>query len=121
MKDIFKDIITIEGVHGVIVIAGDGQVVVSAFSSGYGDEQSRLGRFDWSSFAGELSDIHEAEFVFDSKRLYVRKARPGYVLVLLEDLAPVSMVRLNCEILLPSLDRIKPGRKFGQIFKRRKA
>lgn len=121
MKDIFKDIITIEGVHGVIVIAGDGQVVASAFSSGYGDEQSRLGRFDWSSFVSELSEIHEAEFVFDSKRLYVRKARPGYVLVLLEDLAPVSMVRLNCEILLPSLDRIKPGRKFGQLFKRRKA
>ncbi|MBS0013078.1 MAG: hypothetical protein KFF46_03830 [Desulfobacterales bacterium] len=120
MKDIFKDIITIEGVHGVIVIAGNGQVVTSAFSSGYGDEQSRLGRFDWSSFAGELSEIGEAEFVFDSKRLYVRKARPGYVVVVLDDLAPVSMVRLNCEILLPSLERIKPGRRFGQIFKRRK-
>lgn len=121
MKNTFTDITTIEGVHGVIVIAGDGQVTTSEFSSGHEDEKTRLGKFDWSPFVGQLAGIDEAEFVFDNRRLYVRRAKSGYLLVLLDDLAPVSMVRLNCEILLPFLDRINSGRRFGQIFKRRKS
>ncbi len=119
MKDIFKDIMNIEGVHGVIVLSGAGQVMLSQFSPPYADEQSRLGSIDWTNFIGELADIEEAEFVFDRRRLYTRKTGTNFFLVALDDLAPVSMVRLNCEILLPSLDRLKPGRKLGKLFKKR--
>lgn len=119
MKDIFRDILSIEGVHGVAVINGQGELQLSRFSNEYKDEESRLGRLDWSLFVSELADTLEAEFVFERRRLYVRKIQPGFFITVLDDIAPVSMVRLNCEILQSSLDRLKPGGRLGQILKKR--
>lgn len=109
----------IEGVHGVIVIAADGTVMMSRFSDAHGAEQSRIGKIEWASFVAELAEADEAELVFDRRRIYARKIRAGFFLAILDDIAPVSMVRLNCEILLPSLDRLKPAGRIGKILKKR--
>ncbi|MFW6428542.1 MAG: hypothetical protein ACOCY3_01495 [Desulfosalsimonas sp.] len=119
MKDIFKDVISIEGVHGVAVIDAQGEVLLSRFAEGYKEEESRFAGMDWSLLISELVDTLEAEFVFERRRLYIRKIRPGFFITVLDDIAPVSMVRLNCEILQSSLDRIKPGGRIGQILKKR--
>lgn len=119
MKDIFKDILSIEGVHGVAVIDIQGGLLLSRFSDRYKDEESRLGRMDWSLLISELADTREAEFVFERRRLYIRKVQPGFFITVLDDIAPISMVRLNCEILQSSLDRIKPGGRIGQILKKK--
>ncbi|MBS3809601.1 MAG: hypothetical protein KGY38_05565 [Desulfobacterales bacterium] len=119
MKDIFKDILGIEGVHGVIVLDTEGGVLLSRFSPDYRKEESRISKMSWDSLIRELAGITEAEFVFDRRRIYVRKVQHGFFMAVLDDLAPVSMVRLNCEILQPSLDRLKPGGRIGQILKKR--
>ncbi|MFW6080365.1 MAG: hypothetical protein ACOC7W_00515 [Desulfosalsimonas sp.] len=119
MKDIFKDILSIEGVHGVAVIGSDGGMLLSRFSEQYKDEESRLGRVDWNMLVPELSEVSEAEFVFERGRIYVRRIQPGFFITLFDDIAPVSMIRLNCEILQSSLDRLKSGSRIGQLFKKR--
>jgi hypothetical protein len=42
----------------------------------------------------------------------------GFLVVLMALYAPIAMVRLNCDILSPSLQPSKPGRKFGRFFKK---
>ncbi len=120
MKDIFTDILGIEGVHGGIVLTTGGSVALSSFSAQYQDEESAISRVDWNGFTLELTDLKEAEFVFEQIRLYVRKTQAGHLVIVMDDIAPISMVRLNCEILLPELDRVKPaGSKIGQILRKK--
>lgn len=109
MKDIFKDILGIDGVKGVVMFSPEGKLLLSKFSDNDREEESRIENINWDAFAIELKDLTEAEFVFERNRFYIRKSRSGFLLVVLEDIAPVSMVRLNCEIVLPTLDRMKPG------------
>lgn len=121
MKDIFKDILGIEGVHGVLVLDENGRLLLSRFSGDYREEESRIGSVHWNSFIPEFSDIVEAELVFERRRMYIRKIQHGFFMVVLDDIAPISMVRLNCEVLQSSLDRLKPGGRFGQLFKKRRS
>ncbi|MCF8093768.1 MAG: hypothetical protein K9J79_00245 [Desulfobacteraceae bacterium] len=119
MNDIFKDILSIEGVCGVAVIDAQGGLILSRFSDQYRDEASRLNRVNWNLLARELADIVEAEFVFEKRRIYVRKIQPGFFITLIEDIAPVTMVRMNCEVLQSSLDSLKSGGRISQILKKR--
>jgi len=120
MKDIFKDILGIDGVKGVVMFSDAGKLLLSKFSDNNREEESRIENINWEAFAIELKDLAEAEFVFERNRFYIRKSRSGFLLVVLEDIAPVSMVRLNCEIVLPTLDRMKPGTgRLSQILRKK--
>ena len=120
MKDIFKDLIVIEGVHGVIVLSAAGVLVTSRFSERYRDEALRVEKFNWEPFVLELGELAEADFLFDQRRIYLRKIKHGFLMVIMADIAPVSMVRLNCEVLLPELDVAKlSGGKVGRFLKKK--
>ena len=120
MKDIFKDILGIDGVKGVVMFSVEGKLLMSKFSDNNRKEESRIENINWDAFAIVLMDLAEAEFVFERNRFYIRKSRSGFLLVVLEDISPVSMVRLNCEIVLPTLDRMKPGAGRGSQILRKK-
>jgi hypothetical protein len=118
MKDIFKDLLGIDGVHGVIVISGEGAVVSCRFSAAYTHEEERAGQIDWVPFVAELSDISDAEFIYDAARFYVKKVEQGFLLVVMGEYAPISMVRLNCQVL--SLDRLKStSKRIGEILRKK--
>ena len=119
MKDIFKDVMGIEGVHGIFVISNEGKVLLSKFSEAYTEEETHIDQVNWDAFVLELREATEVEFIFDRRRFYIRKSQSGYLLVLLDDIAPISMVRLNCEILLPTIDRMKPSGKISQILRKK--
>ena len=121
MKDLFQDVLGIEGVHGLLFLTTDGKVAFSHFVSGYPSDARKVKDMNWSALVNELAGITEAEMMFDSGRLYIRKSSNGYLLVVLEDHAPVSMVRLNCNVLMPELNKQKLGRGFGQLLRRRKS
>jgi predicted regulator of Ras-like GTPase activity (Roadblock/LC7/MglB family) len=111
MKDIFQDVLGIEGVHGVMVISNDGNVMANKFSSKFSHEAEKLSQIQWAPFVLELSGIADAELVFDAAKFYIKKSDSGYLIVIMEDYAQLSMVRLNCEVLLPSLDKLKSTSK----------
>ena len=121
MKENFKDILGIEGVHGVIVLDGNGHLLLSRFSGDYREEESRIGSVHWNAFIPEFSDIVEAEFVFERRRLYVRKIQHGFFMVVLDVTILHVAMPTNCEVLQSSLDRLKPGGRFGQFFKKRRS
>jgi predicted regulator of Ras-like GTPase activity (Roadblock/LC7/MglB family) len=119
MKDIFKDLVEISGVRGAIVLNPAGALITSRFSYSYGNETSAVEKFNWEPFLQELGEVAEADFVFDKGRIYLKKLQMGFLLVVMDDIASVSMVRLNCEILLPEVEAINSGSRIGRIFKKK--
>ena len=120
MKDIFKDVMGIEGVHGLMVISNEGNVMISKFSPEFRDEEERLSQINWEPFTIEMGNIKDAELIYDTARFYIKKNENGFLIVIIGDNAPISMVRLNCEILLPSLAKIQPAsKKLGKLLRKK--
>jgi len=119
MADMFKDVLSIEGVHGVLLFTGEGDVSVSQFTADYQSDAEKIKGIDWSPMVNELSGITEAEIMFDEGRFYIRKTGAGYLMVILDEHAPVSMVRLNCDVLLPTLEKQKAGKGIGQLLRKK--
>jgi hypothetical protein len=120
MKDIFKDVMGIEGVHGLMVVSNEGSVLLSKFSPDFRDEEESLSQINWEPFTVEMGNIKDAELIYDTARFYIKKSETGFLIVFIGDNAPISMVRLNCEIILPSLAKIQPASKrLGKILRRK--
>ena len=120
MKDIFKDVMGIEGVHGLMVVSKEGSLLLSKFSSDFREEEEKLSQVNWEPFTIEMSTIKDAELIYDSARFYIKKSETGFLIVIIGDNAPISMVRLNCEILLPMLTKIQPASKrIGRILRKK--
>ncbi len=119
MKDQFKDVLGIDGVHGVIWLTESGSLSFFQFKPEHRSDEEMGKTVDWSLVINELSGITEAEMMFDAGRVYFRKGATGCLVVVLDDHAPVSMVRLNCEVLMPALDKQKTGKGFGQLLRKK--
>ncbi|MBF0226827.1 MAG: hypothetical protein HQK76_15355 [Desulfobacterales bacterium] len=117
MKKLFQDILNIENVQGVIFFSIEGNVIFSHFLS---DEPENIDDNECTLFIEKLEGIREAEFVFENKRLYIRKTATGYILVALTRFATIAMVRLNCDILIPTLDKMNKPKGWGRFFKKSK-
>jgi len=120
MKDIFKDVMGIEGVHGLMVVSNEGSILMSRFSPDFREEEEKLSQVNWEPFTVEMASIKDAELLYDSARFYIKKSETGFLIVIIGDNAPISMVRLNCEILLPLLPKIQPASKrIGKILRKK--
>jgi hypothetical protein len=120
MKDIFKDIMAIDGVHGLMVVSSEGGVMLSKFSSNFRGEEEKLSEINWEPFILEMGNVRDAELIYDRARFYIKRSETGFLIVMIGDNAPISMVRLNCEILLPQLTKIQPvSKRFGKILRKK--
>lgn len=108
MKDLFKDILELDDVRGVILLSPTGGVVFKELPPSV-VEESEL-RDVWPRLMELLKGVKEADIVYKEGRLYIRKAEAGLLLVLMGVLAPMAKVRLSCDILLPSLKEIARGK-----------
>ena len=118
MKTVFRDILDIENVHGVMVLSFDGKTVYQDFNPTI---PAMIDPIDRPTLTELLQGTDEAEIVFDRCVFYVIKSSGGYVMVVMGRQAPVAMVRLNCSIILPSLDpqKLKP-KGLARFFSRKK-
>lgn len=103
MKKIFNDIISMDSVKGVLLLSLQGKVIFKEYSAAISVREEPERR-DWGPVVDSLSGIKEADFVFEGGKLYLRRFSSGYLLILMGILAPVAMVRLSCNLLLPSLE-----------------
>jgi len=102
MDEHLKDIKEIEQVLGIIHFSFDGNVLFQYYKQ---KEPQGINGWDLSLFVVALDKIQEAELVFKNILLYIIKGRKGFLLAVLGRLAPVALVRLNCNILLATLDK----------------
>ena len=117
MKDRFKDILDTRDVQGIMFFSFDGEILFREFVSNPPEE---LEDVNWPVFVHALNGIQEAELIFENTKFYIRKTGSGYILIIMGMFAPIAMVRLNCNILLPSFDQTKKKAKgLGRFFKKK--
>ena len=101
MKSMFQNIMQIEDVLGALFLKADGTIAYSEFSAPPTVDVRKL---DWSSLLASFSGYQEAELVFEKARFHLRRTETGIILVMSGHFALSAMIRLNCDILAPSLD-----------------
>ena len=115
MREIFKDILNTDGVGGVMLFAASGEVLFKEFSTAANEAPDHG---DWRFLIESLEGMRETDLIFEKGRIYIRKTDVGYLVILMALSVPIAMIRLNCDILLPSLKAPKSGRKISRFFKK---
>lgn len=115
MRELFNDILSTKGVKGILLFSFSGDLIFKEFISPIKEEPEHL---DWSFFIESLEGMRETDLVFEKGRIYIRRTELGYLIILMALFVPIAMIRLNCDILLPSLTHSKSGKKFGRFFKK---
>jgi len=116
MKDLFNEILAMEDIQGVLLLSPEGETIFKAFNAPVRNENELDKSFH--EIFGSLNGIREADFLLERARVYIRKANMSYLIVLMGSFASAAMVRLNCDMILPSLNDAKAGKGLRQIFKR---
>ena len=116
MRELFNDILKIDGVSGIMLFSFKGDLLFKEFGSSMKEKPEVR---DWRFFIESLEGMRETDLVFEKGRIYIRKTGIGYIVILMALFVPIAMIRLNCDIILPSLMPAKSGKKFGRLFKKR--
>ncbi|MCP4687165.1 MAG: hypothetical protein GY859_03885 [Desulfobacterales bacterium] len=119
MRDLFKDILEMEGVRGVLLISFEGAPIFREMPGLAADKVENAGW--WLSIIDALDGAREADLVFSRARLYIRKSESGYLFIALESFCSAPMVRLNCDILLPSLTETKQQGSISRFFTKKRS
>lgn len=117
MKELFKDILKLEGIKGLILFSFGGELIFKEFLQPL--QEAPEAKEWWGFFFSSLDGIREAELVFENSRLYIRKTEVGYLLVLTARMAPVALMRLNCDMLLPVLKEMKGSKALRRFLKKK--
>lgn len=116
MKDLFADIMALTDMLGAVVLDADGQIAYQVFTSPPAKE------ITVSALDGLIQHLYrmdEAELIFDNIRIVVRSSDGFIVVLVMGRFAPMAMVRLNCDIILPNLKKTTAkGKGLARLFKR---
>ncbi len=118
MKNLFNDILEMEGVRGVVLVSFEGAPIVMEMPGIAEDKVND--KAWWLSIIDSLDGAREADLVFSMARLYIRKSDAGYIFIALESFTSVAMVRLNCDILLPTLKQTRDQGGISRFFKKKR-
>jgi hypothetical protein len=115
MKELFNDILSLDDVNGIMLFSFEGKLIFKEFLTPLPEEPEC--RDWWRIFIYSLNGAREVDLIFEKSRLYVRKTDLGYLMILMGVYAPTAMMRLNCDLLLPSLKQIKTTKGLGRLFR----
>ena len=115
MREVFKDLLAVDGVRGVVFFTPSGERVFEEFIIG-GSEPAAVR--DWYALVASLGKAREADLVFERGRVYVRRTADGVLVVVMGLIAPCAVIRLNCDILLPALKEQRSTKGIKRFFKR---
>ena len=115
MRELFDDILNIDGVKGVMLISFGGEVVFRDLQQIVLQEAENR---NWKLFIESMAGIRETDLIFEKGRLYVRRTDLGYLIILVGSFVSIALVRLQCDILLPSLKPAKSNKGIRRLFKK---
>lgn len=110
MRELFKDILAMEDVQGLVVSSSEGEIL---FTEPLLEVDRTL-----PLFIRALGNVREADLIFEKSRIYVRKTGTGYLVVLLGLFASAAMLRLHVDMVLPSLRDKGRGKGLRSLFRR---
>ena len=68
MKELFKDILGMEGVTGVLLLSPEGELTFKEMSA---QLNQKIENQDWRQFIEALDGIRETDLVFENARIYI--------------------------------------------------
>lgn len=95
----------VEHVLGCLFITNEGAIAHAYFST---PPETAPEKHPWQPLVKSLGELNEVDILFDNSRLYIRKTNEGYLLIILEVYAVLSMIKLQCNVLVSRLDSNKP-------------
>lgn len=117
MQELFQEILDINEVRGVFFISPEGEILFNAPKS---NAVTGFSAIEWPAVMENLAGIRETEIVFEHCMFYIVKSNIGYVVVAMDKSAPIAMVRLNCSIIIPSLEqRVDKSSGLSRFFRRK--
>ncbi len=115
MKKLFKDILAIDGVTGILLFSHQGRVIFQELVLPCKENPEQR---DWRSLTTVIKNVSEADFIYENSRIYIKNSAAGHIMVLMELFTPVAMVRLSCDMVVPALKKKAGGSKgFMNFFK----
>ncbi len=114
MHELIGDIIAIQGVRGIVLISKTGDLLLAHFRQP--SQESAVPR-ELPQLLTALENLREADLVFARGRLFVRQTSALHLVVLTDLFTQADMIRLNCDIVLAELSRLKP-KKLKRLFKK---
>ena len=116
MKELFNDILKMDGVNGILLISFEGKILSKEFNTNPPTDPEGN---NWKPLIDSLDGLRETDLIFKGGRLYIRKSELGYLIILMDFYTSAAMVRLNCDIILPSLKPTKASKGLGGFFKKK--
>ena len=104
-----------DGVKGLILFSFTGDIIFKDLAH---TMVAGLENRDWRLFIEALAGMRETDLIFEKGRLYIRKTDIGYLVILIGSFVPIAMMRLQCDILLPSLRPAKSAKGIRRFFKK---
>ena len=117
MKKLLGQILEIEDVQGISLMSFAGEVIFQEDSSVFTKDAEKSGI--WGRLFEAMEGIREADLVFERMRLYIRRTDLGYLVVVMGLFAPAAMVRMNCDMLLPSLRQKGKPKGLRNLFRKK--
>ena len=115
MEKIFQDILTMDGVHGLVLLSDEGKVLFESLDGNrFLLEKSTL---SWQSIIESLEDFREMDLVYEQGRYYMRKIDTGLLMISMGLDVSIAMVKLNCDIVVPELKKLQSGKGLKRFFK----
>lgn len=103
METVFQDILSINGVYGLVLLSSDGKVVFESLDdSKFVPEKSTM---TWKMILDSLDDFKEMDLLYDHGRFYLRNTENGTIIVCMDLTVSMAMIKLNCDIVVPELKK----------------
>jgi hypothetical protein len=115
MRKQFDAILNIDGVKGLMLLSFSGDII---FKELHPVLHENVENRDWRPLIESLAGIREADLIFEKGRLYIRRTDLGHLFVLMGPFVPIAMMRLQCDILLPSLKPAQASKGIRRFFKK---
>jgi hypothetical protein len=115
MKNIFHDILEMDGVHGLVLLSDTGKILFESLDGGqFSPQRSQM---SWKTLIESLGDFHEMDLVFERGRCYLRRTETGCLIISMGPVVSVAMIKLSCDIILPQLKKAKSVSGFRAFFR----
>ena len=114
MDKVFQEILTMDGVHGLILLSEEGKILFESLDSNYFVPEKSTS--SWKMILDSLEDFQEMDLVFEGGRFYMLKTASGILIISMNLNVSISMVKLNCDIIIPELKKAQTGKGLKRFF-----
>jgi hypothetical protein len=115
MKDLFHDILDMNGVHGLVLLSDTGKILFESLDGGH--FHPPRSQSSWKNIIDSFGEFREMDLVFQQGRCYLRKTETGYLIISMGPMVSVAMIKLSCDIILPQLKKTKTSGGFRSFFR----